>query len=264
MQKFNRTRPADLERRELQLTLFASGAIIVLAVGLALFMFPVVFSNQPPFSHVEFSIAFFGFCILSILLAVDLIDRQLTIQRLRRQIIEDQRRGLAIQEQASSELFKALPGFNSFQDQLSMEFRRAATSGRELSLLVFTISLEEQVPLPGTENSMFGDAAKAILRKLRQQDSFYLLQQNCFGIILPDAVLSDAKQISSRLAEGLMDAAGVYKRFTFESAIVNYPNHAHCAQELENEVRKQLPHDQISVLEGHPRNARPVFAKSHS
>lgn len=227
-------------------------------------MFPVVFSNQAPFPRTEFSVAFFGFCVLSILLAVYLIDRQLTIQRLRLQIVEDQRRGLAFQEQATAELFKALPHFNSFQDQLSMEYRRAATSGQELSLLVVAISLREHFSFPGTKNSMLGDAAKAILRKLRKQDSFYLLQQDCFGIILPGTVMSDAQQISSRLAEGLTDAAGVYKRFTFESTIVNYPNHAHCAQELENAVRTQMPQDQVSAEYGRTRNSRPVFIRPQS
>jgi GGDEF domain-containing protein len=240
---FDRIRSGDLERRELHLTLVACSAIIVLAGGLALFMFPVVFSAQPALSRREFAVAFFGFCGLSVLLAIYLIDRQLTILRLRHQIDEDRRRALAMQEQTSAELFKALPNFQSFQDQLSMEYRRAATSGQELSLLVVTRRLQENLSFPAIKNCLLGDAAKAILRKLRKQDSFYLLQPDCFGLILPGTEMSTAERISSRFADGLTDAAGVHKRFTFELAIINYPRQASCAQELERTVCSLLPDD---------------------
>src|SRR6202795_2956870 len=105
-------------------------AIIVLAAGLALFMYPVVFSEpaslpaQPP--PRALSIAFFGFCVLSILLAVYLVDRQFTIRRLRQQIGEERRRSSEALKQASADLLATLAHFGSFQDQLAMEYRRRA------------------------------------------------------------------------------------------------------------------------------------------
>ena len=236
--------PSDLERRQLHLILLACSAIVILAAGLALFMFPVVFSDQFFFSRREFVVAFFGFCGLSILLAVYLFDRQFTIRGLRHQIEEDRKRALAIHEQASAELFKALPHFNLFQDHLSMGYRRAASSGQELTVLVVTIQLQENLSFPAAKNSLLGDAAKAILRKLRDQDSFYLLQSGCFGVILPGTGMSTAQGISSRIADGLTDAAGVSKRFTFESSIINYPNNASSSQELDSAVCSLLPEDQ--------------------
>jgi len=82
MHFFDRIPSASLERREMQLVLKASVAIIVLASGLALFMYPVVFSPTMPPNR-ALAIAFIGFCILYALLAGYMVDRQKTIQRLR-------------------------------------------------------------------------------------------------------------------------------------------------------------------------------------
>ena len=128
---------------------------------------------------------------------------------MRLQIEEDRKRALSALEQASVELFKALPNFRSFQDHLSMEYRRESTLAKELSILVVTIRLQDRVPFPAIKNSLFGDAAKAISRKLREQDSFYLLQPGCFGVICAGTTMQDAQRISVRLVDGLTDAAGL-------------------------------------------------------
>src|ERR1700730_4479314 len=85
MQIFDRIPSASLERREMQLILTASFVIIVLAGGLVLFMYPVVFSPFMPANR-PLAVAFVGFCVLSVLLTGYLIDRQKTIQNLRSQI----------------------------------------------------------------------------------------------------------------------------------------------------------------------------------
>src|SRR5690349_6043278 len=61
-------RLAELERRELQLTVFACFAIAVLAVGTAVLMYPVVFPAQGTVDT-TMRVAFFGFCGLCLLLA---------------------------------------------------------------------------------------------------------------------------------------------------------------------------------------------------
>jgi len=48
MHFFDRIPSASLDRREMQLILTASLAIIILAGGLVLFMYPVVFSPTAP------------------------------------------------------------------------------------------------------------------------------------------------------------------------------------------------------------------------
>jgi hypothetical protein len=70
MRVFDRAPSGSLERREMHLILLAGTAIIVLAAGLALFMYPVVFSQTPLPSARPMAAAFIGFCVLSVLLAV--------------------------------------------------------------------------------------------------------------------------------------------------------------------------------------------------
>jgi hypothetical protein len=138
MHFFDRIPSGSLERREMQLILTASVAIIVLAGGLVLFMYPVVFSPTMPTNR-ALAIAFVGFCVLSVLLTGYLIDRQKTIQRLRYRIAEDRMRSSHALKQASADLLHALPDFDSFQDRLSMEYmlgvrRRRGMSGSSPSM----------------------------------------------------------------------------------------------------------------------------------
>src|SRR6266699_2960120 len=70
MRVFDRMPSENLDRREMHLILLAGSAIIVLAAGLALFMYPIVFSQTALVPARTMSVAFIGFCALSILLAV--------------------------------------------------------------------------------------------------------------------------------------------------------------------------------------------------
>jgi len=231
----------SLERREMQLILFACSVIIVLAGGLALFMYPLVFSQTSSTSNRMMSIAFFGFCALSILLALYLLDRQITIGRLRQEIGEERRKSSEALKQASAELLETLPNFNSFQDQLAMEYRREAAVKQNLSVLVISVRVHETSSEPNLSMAFLGDAAKAISRKLRGQDSVYLMAYGYFGVILPGLDSLAAQRISARLAEGLTDAAGVNNRFSFKVNSVSYPEQASSAHDLELAVTDLLP-----------------------
>jgi hypothetical protein len=68
MRFFDRIPSLSLEHREMQLILTTSAAIIVLAGGLVLYMYPVVFPPAEPPNRTLAS-AFFGFCVISVLLA---------------------------------------------------------------------------------------------------------------------------------------------------------------------------------------------------
>jgi len=252
MRVFDRVPPSEsLERREMHLILLACLAIIVLAAGLALFMYPVVFSQAPiaPVSPPPraMSIAFFGFCLLSILLAVYLVDRQFTIRRLRQQIGEERRRSSEALRQASSDLLATLAHFSSFQDQLAMEFRRAAAGKQNLTVLVITTKVLEALSDVNASTSVFGDAAKAITRKLREEDSIYILARGHFGVILPGLDAPTAKRVSARLVEGLTDAAGANNRFSFAVHGITYPEQASSAHDLELAVTGLLPEDSLNA-----------------
>ncbi len=237
---FDRIPSESLERREMQLILSASFAIIVLAGGLVLFMYPVVFSPTTPPNRALAS-AFVGFCILSVLLAGYLVDRQKTIQRLRYQITEDRMRSSRALRQASADLLQALPNFDSFQDRLPMEYRRAVSAKYNLSVLVVAIQLHAALAESTQAASALGDAAKAIYGRLREQDSIYVFTAGYFGAILPGVDVSIAQQVSARVSEGLADAAGAANRFTFRINAFSYPEQASSAHDLELAVTGLLP-----------------------
>lgn len=236
---FDKINPESLDRRELQLTILACSTILILGAGLALLMYPVVFS----YSSVVLRNAFYGFCGLSALLAMYLVDRQITILHLRRQIADADKRATETKIEASAELLNAIPNLSSFKDRLAMEYRRAAAADQVLSVLVITVILPDEVSSTPFAISLLSDAAKAISRKLRGQDSLYVLRPHCFGIILPAVSRSVAERISNRVAEGLSDAAGATNRFSCKINIVNWPANAASAHALQEAVFTLLPSD---------------------
>jgi hypothetical protein len=246
MRLFDPTPPENLERREMQLILFACAAIVVLSGGLALFIYPVVFSQTDSATTRTMSIAFLGFCALSLLLALYLLDRQATIGRLRQQIEDERKRASEALKQASAELMEALPNFSSFQDQLSMEYRRNAATKQSLSVLVITTKVHRSHSEPSLSMSVLGDAAKAISRKLRDEDSLCLLAYGQFGVILPGLDGPASQLVSARLVEGLTDAAGASNRFSFKVASISYPEQVSSAHDLELAIADLLPEESLS------------------
>jgi hypothetical protein len=235
---------ADLERREVQLAAFACAAIAIMGIGSALLMYPIVFSHQGNPADRNLRIAFFGFCGLCLLLTTYVWDTQATMRRLRRQMELDRKQSTTARLQASEELLKSIPKLNSFQDQLPMEYRRTTATGRQLSVLVVAF----QFPVDASSAaSILGDAAKAISRKLREQDSLYLLSPACFGVILPALEAAPARSLASRIAEGLVDAAGLSARASYKIDVVNYPQNASSAHELYNAVSALIPSDKSKL-----------------
>jgi GGDEF domain-containing protein len=241
MKSTSQVEPADLERREFQLSLFASLSIVILAGGIALLMYPVVFSNREYAPTGATRIAFFGFCILSCLLAAYILDRQRTIHRLRVELAADRKRSSEALRQASADLLSTMPNFNTFEDRLTMEFRRAVAANLKLSILVISIKLQGVFCEPSLGMSALGDAAKAVSRKLREQDSIFILRPAYFGVILPGIDEKGVRSVAARIAEGLPDAAGVSDRFSFKIETISYPEQVSSAHDLELVVSGWLP-----------------------
>jgi GGDEF domain-containing protein len=239
---------ADLERREFQLSLFACSAITILAGGLALLMYPAVFANRESSGSRVPQVAFFGFCGLASLLVAYIIERQITIHRLRVQMAADRKKSSEALMQASADILSTMPDFNTFEDRLTMEYRRAAAAEAKLSVLVVSIRLRPAFSESTVAMSALGDAARAVSRKLRDEDSLYILQPGYFGVILPGVDQAGVKRVSERLAEGLSDSAGANDRFTFKIDSVSYPEQTSSAHDLELVVNSWLP-------EGDPKQA---------
>jgi GGDEF domain-containing protein len=246
MRIFDRIDPANLDRRELQLWLLAVGTIAILAAGMALLMYPTVFSNPVVVTGPTMRKAFFGFCGLSILLVAYLLDRNIVMRQLRKQLMEEQVRNLNLRQQASVDLLKTLPEFDHFRDRLPMEVRRAMSTGRPLSLVLVRLQAARDFSGPSEIWTAFGDAAKSMIRRLRREDSIYRFSPEVFGIILPGANADSAYRVADRLAEGLSDASGASDRFTYETHIVSYPDHTDTAWDMEQAVRVFFAQHQLS------------------
>jgi len=241
MRVFDQIDALTVERREWHLWLLAMAVIIILAAGMALLMYPTVFSSPIVLAGPTLRKVFFGFCTLSILLVGYLLDRQLVIRQLRRELLEEQAQNIRLRHQASCELLETLPDFSHFQDRLAMEHRRAMTIHQPLSMLIISLSPAHGVSDPKEIDASFGDAAKAVLRRLRREDSIYLFRPGVFGIVLPGTRGGYAYRVAERLGAGVRDAAGASGRFSFDVRVVNYPEHAASAREMEQVARSFLP-----------------------
>jgi GGDEF domain-containing protein len=231
----------SLERWEMGLIFIASLATIILASGLALFVYRFIVSRTVAAYARIMTFGFFGFCVLSILLTVCLVDRQATIRCLRRQIGEERSRSAKVLRQANADLLETVANFSLFQDQLLMEVQRASAGKRNLSILVVTTTVHEDLSEPNLTRPVLGNVVKAISRKLREQDSIYILTPGQFGVILPGVDALAAKRVSTRLGEGLTDTAGASNRFSFRIDAISYPEQTSSAHDLELAVTQLLP-----------------------
>jgi GGDEF domain-containing protein len=237
MATINRQELDRLERRGLQLTILSAVFVLVLATGLAFFMYPLVFV-RPEGNKWTLGVAFFGFCVLTLLFLGYLFDRERTFNKLKQHLLAELERNVALQIQASADLLKSMPDQNHFGDRLTMEFRRALTMEKTLSLVLAKAKPGAGASL-NDQKSALSDAAKAMSKKLRPTDSIYHLSEDLFGIVLPETDTLNAKRIALRLQEDLQN---VRARFgcSFDLSAHNYPDDAKSSHELEDIVKSML------------------------
>ena len=259
MRVFDRVERENLDRREFHLLVLAITCIVLLAAGLALLAYPVIFSHPLVLAGWTLRIYFFSFCALCILLVGYLWERYNVVRRLRRQISYELQRYADFRQQAGRDLLAALPKFHQFQDRLVMEYRRSSNLSEPFSVLVIMLTPAVDMSDEGEITAAFGDAARAVSRKLRRQDSLYQFCPDAYGAILPGMREEDARSVMSRLEEGLRDAAGASTRFSSIVKVFTYPQHGATAHELEQAVRSLLPPDLVSepTIEGAPAAAAP-------
>jgi GGDEF domain-containing protein len=250
MGTLNRAQLETLERRELQLTILASAFVLVQAAGLAMFMYPLVFL-RPVGNKWTLRVAFFGFCALTPLFVVYLLDRQRTVRKLKEQILEELDRNVTLQHQASVDLLHTMPDQSHFWDRLTMEYRRAMTMQKTLSLLLVkakpanaSAKVDPDRVAGAIEkdesSEAWSDAAKSMSRKLRPTDSIYRLATDTFALVLPETDVLNAKRIAVRLQEELQGVRAKYN-LAFDITAHNYPEHVKSSHELEDIVKSLLP-----------------------
>ena len=233
MELFDKVDPRTLDRRDGQLSMLSLGIIVVLGVGLALLMYPAVFGSNAGATGHTTRILFFGFCALCVLAVAYLINRQQVVQKLRRNLLEQKSEIMHLRQEASTDLLETLSGFSHFQDQLTMGFRRAAQAGEPLSLILVRLKHSPMFDGPAEASVALGDAARVLVRKLPADGSLYHFSASTFAMLLPNTDGEKMNQLASRVGEGLTDASGAINRFSFETQLVNYPEQASTAYEIE-------------------------------
>lgn len=234
---FDRIRLQDLDRRNWQLWILAIVMIVVLAGGLALHMYTLATAPGLSLSRGAMLEGIVSFCVLALLFVGYLIDRQMVIAHLRRELSEERKINLERRMKGNKELIQTLFGPGQFCDRLAMELQRATNS--RLPLAGLTISLEVSPGLSDIDDiySTFGEAVKAMMGKLRAEDSIYQYTPGVFGILLPKTGPDMARGVAVRVADGLNEAMGFSKRYSFEIHITNYPDQAKTATEMERLMR---------------------------
>lgn len=239
MGTLNRQELDQLERRELQITVLAAVFVLVLATGLAAFMYPLVFLH-PIGNKWSLRVAFFGFCLLTVLFDVYLLERQRTVRELKQRLLAELDRNVTLQQQASVDHLQTMPDQNYFWDRLTMEFRRAMSMEKTLSLLIVQAKPATSL-VKGKENTEgWSDAAKATSRRLRPSDSIYRLATGLFAVVLPETDSLNAKRIAVRLQEELQNVRAKHGT-AFDITVHNYPEQVKSAHELEDIVKSLLP-----------------------
>jgi GGDEF domain-containing protein len=233
MDTFDNVDPKTLDRRHWQLAMLSLWMIIVLGAGVALLMYPAVFGSYTVPAAPHSRTLFFGFCALCVLMVAYLLEQQYVVRQLRKNLVEQKTQIARLREEGSADLLGTMPGFSHFQDRLTMGFRRAAQTGEPLSLVLVRLKPSHTFDSPPETSVALGDAARVLIRKLRTDDSLYLLSSSVFGIVLPNTCGADMTRVADRVAEGLTDASGAGNRFSFDIQMVNYPEQISTAYEIE-------------------------------
>jgi GGDEF domain-containing protein len=240
VQIFDHIDRRTIDQRDAELWILAIVMIVVLAGGMALFMYPAAFSTPVVLTGPSLRKIFFSFCVLCLLLVGYLMERQTMVRHLRHQLEEERTRSSRLLSQASAELLESLPGYEPYHSRLQTDFERAAAFQQPLSLIVACLKPANSAAEPGEMSTMYVDAVKAMIRKLRGEDSIYRLAPSAFGILLPGVFGDDASHLVERLSEGLTDASGASNRFSFNLRVVNFPEHTASAGEMERIAHSYL------------------------
>jgi len=239
MGTLNRKDLDRLEHRELQLTILAAAFLLIQAAGLAAFMYPLVFLH-PVGNKWTLRVAFFGFCALTLLFVGYMIERQRTVKKLKEQILQELERNVTLQHQASVDLLQTMPDQSHFWDRLTMEYRRAMTMQKTLSILLLKAKASAGQGKAEVSSEAWSDAAKAMSRKLRPTDSIYRLSTDVFALVLPETDMVNVKRVAVRLQEELQIVRAKHN-LTFEITTHNYPEDVSSSHELEDIVKSVLP-----------------------
>jgi len=233
MRLFDQIDPATQDRRDWEVSLLSVGVIVVLGAGAAFLMCPSVIGSSGGATGHTTRTLFVSYCVLYVLTVTYLLDREYVVHALRRSLARQSAQIEVLRQVASADLLATLAGFSNFQDQLAMGFRRAAQIREPLSLILVRVQPSPKLQGPREVSLAMGEAARALVRKLRTEDSLFLLSPGVFGIFLPNTARPGMHRVIERVTEGLIEASSSGNRFRFNLGMVNYPEQASTAREME-------------------------------
>ncbi|MFZ0818726.1 MAG: hypothetical protein WAM91_01560 [Candidatus Acidiferrales bacterium] len=240
MSTLNRKELEQIGRRQWQLTVLAVVFVLVQAAGLAMLMYPLVFERTDEPNKWTMRVAYFGFCVLTLLFVGYLLDRQRLVRKLKENLLEELERNVQIRLQASVDILQSMPGQDHFWDRLAMEHRRAMTLNQTMSLLLVQSKRGSGAGHAEENNAAAGDACKAMSHKLRPTDSIYNLSPDLFAVVLPESDTANANRVCLRLEEELQAVTAKHGQ-KFDISVYNYPEHVQSAHEMEGIVKSLLP-----------------------
>lgn len=232
----SKIRAEELERRDWGLAILSIIVISILAFGLMLIRFPSVFGHEKGMSAATQQDYFFGFFAIVLLFNVFLIQRQTALRKLRRELLQEQSRNIALHLQAGQELLSGLPRLEAFEDALAMEFRRSSAAGTPLSVMKIHIKPSAHLVERNVQGAAHADSAKAILARLRKQGSIFSCADGVFAAVLPGMSREDSQAFKEQLEETLAAVSGVTDRFQHEILSATYPQDAASMHELKTLV----------------------------
>jgi hypothetical protein len=239
---FDRIQLKDIDRRNWQLWMLAIVMILILAGGLALHMYTLASTPGVSLAQRTMFKGMIAFCALAALFVGYLIDRQAVISRLRSELENERALNMERRTRGNKELLQTLFGPGQFCERLALELQRATNT--KLPLTGLTISLEVSPSISDADEiySAFGEAVKAMMNRLRGEDSIYQFTSGVFGVLLPGTAADLARGVAVRMADGLNEAMGISKRYSFDIHITSFPDHAKSAPEMEAMMRATRAH----------------------
>ena len=210
----------SVDRLDWHLWILTIFLLLILGISLLGFMFPTVFWFGKDLPLEAPQRAFFAFCVLLGLVLVYLMQRQSAVRRLKRKLYEAQVALRSAEQEASVQVFLALPERPQFRDALAMEFRRASASGGQLSVVVFHLVKDSRQEL--------AILVSALRTLLRRGESMYRIGERGTAVILPSTPLATAASFAVQIEQFV----GIAKD-DLQTRVTSYPEEVLSLKELE-------------------------------
>jgi hypothetical protein len=229
-------RAEELERRDRALAVLSIIVISVLAIGLLLLRFPEVFGRKEGIPAATLQDYFFGFFAVVLLFNVYLIFRQAALRNLRKALMQEQSRNLALALQAGQELLAGLPRLEAFEDALAMEFRRSSAASAPLTVMRIHVLPSAHILERNVQGAAFADSAKAVIARFSKKGSIFNCGDGLFATLLPGMNHDEALAAKQQMEETLTDVSGVTDRFRHDIKAATFPQDVQSMHELKTLV----------------------------